>query len=671
MEKLVEHLAGPKIVDLLWHLPTGLIDRRYTPKISVAEPGRIATLAVTIGKHTKPRNRRQPYRVRVFDETGEMDMVFFHAKGDYLEKQLPEGTQKIISGRVEKFRGFLQMTHPDAMASPDDKVELDIVEPVYPLTAGLTARTFNKAMKAALTLAPDFEDWLDPAWRKKQGWGSWKDALLAAHAPQNETDLHPTTPARTRLAYDEILANQLALALVRHHQRKKGGRALAGKPDTRVQALAALPFELTQAQKDALGEIDADMAAGTRMLRLLQGDVGSGKTVVAFLAILNALDNGAQAAFMAPTEILARQHALTIEPLARKLGVSILVLTGRDKGKIREDLARQIAEGQAQIVIGTHALFQEGIKFKNLAFAVIDEQHRFGVHQRLKLSEKGVGVDVLVMTATPIPRTLALTAYGDMDVSRITEKPAGRKPVDTRLISENHVPDLITGLKRKITEGARAYWVCPLVEESEVLDLAAVEDRYAQLKAEFGGRVGLVHGRMKGEEKDAVMAAFTGGDIDILVATTVIEVGVNVPEATVMVIEGAERFGLAQLHQLRGRIGRGKDSSTCLLIYTRGIGKTAKERLTTLRDTEDGFVIAEKDLELRGAGEVLGTRQSGLPEFRLADLKEHAELVDAARDDASLIVAKDPTLSGPRGEALKTLLYLFERDEGIRYLKSG
>ncbi len=668
---LLERLTGPHVVDLLWHLPTGLIDRRFAPKIAAAPSGQVATLTVRVDGHAPPVLPRQPYKVRCTDDTGLLELVFFHARSEHLLRQLPIGQTVVVSGKVERFHDTPQITHPDAISPVEARDQVETVEPVYPLTAGLTPKTLRRAVQAALDATPDLPEWLDPAYQKRQNWPDWRTALRTAHAPEAESALLPTTPARQRLAYDELLANQLALALVRLSQRRQPGRTIAGDGRLRRQVLEALPFRLTACQDRALQDIGRDLADERRMLRLLQGDVGSGKTIVAFMAMLNAIECGHQAVLMAPTELLARQHLQSLTPLAASAGLEVALLTGRDKGKSRDALLGRLAAGEIRLLVGTHALFQEDVTFADLGLAVIDEQHRFGVHQRLQLSDKGRAVDVLVMSATPIPRTLTMTAYGDLDVSRLDEKPPGRHPIDTRTIAIDRLDEVVAALQRRIKDGAQVYWVCPLVDESEVVDLAAATERYAILRDRLGDRVGLVHGRMKGPDKDAAMAGFAEGRLDLLVATTVIEVGVNVPKASVMVVEHAERFGLAQLHQLRGRIGRGDQASTCLLLFEAPLNETAKARLRILRDTEDGFLIAEEDLRLRGAGELLGTRQSGLPGFHLADLAEHGELLAAARDDARLIIDRDPNLLTPRGEAVRALLYLFERDAAVRYLRSG
>ena len=671
MAQLYGSLAGPRVLDLCWHLPSGIVDRRYAPGLGAAEPGRIATLVVRVNVHEPAASRRRPYRIHCSDDSGELELIFFHAKGDYLQRMLPEGEERVVSGKLEIFNGRLQMTHPDQVGKLEELDAMKRVEPVYPLTAGLTQNPVTKTVRAALSTVPALPEWLDPAYQAQESWPDWSSALQSAHSPGDEGDLSPLTPARRRLAYDELLANQLALALVRERQQQLRGRALEGDGQLRQKAIAALPFSLTSSQQQAVSEILADMARPARMLRLLQGDVGSGKTLVAFLAMLNTVEAGAQAALMAPTEILARQHFKTLAPLAETAGVTLGILTGRDKGKPRSEKLQRLVDGETQLLVGTHALFQKDVAFKDLGFAVVDEQHRFGVHQRLGLGAKGRAVDMLVMTATPIPRTLMLTAYGDMESSRLTEKPAGRKPVDTRVVSLERLEEIVQAVGRALAEKTKVYWVCPLVSESEALDLAAAEERYNELQARFGPKVALIHGRMKAAEKDAAMTAFAEGAVDLLVATTVIEVGVDVPAASVMVIEHGERFGLAQLHQLRGRIGRGHRQSTCLLLYQGPLGETARARLQILRESDDGFRIAEEDLRLRGAGELLGTRQAGFPSFRLADLAVHGELLAAARDDAKLIMARDQELTGPRGPALRVLLYLFERDAAVRLLRSG
>jgi len=662
-----------RVVDLLFHLPTGIVDRRHMPEIALAPQGAIVTLKVRIDRHQPgPRNNpRIPCRVFAHDETGEIALTFFHANPAWLERAMPVGATRYVSGRMEWFGGRPSMVHPDFIVGEEEFAAMPLIEPVYPMTAGLPRKVLQKAIAAALQSVPDLGEWIDTAFLAERGWSSFRDAIQAAHRPETESDLGPLAPPRARLAFDELLANQVALAVTREHMRRAAGRAHHGDGRITGPIVAALPFELTGSQKQALADIAADLGSSHRMLRLLQGDVGSGKTVVALLAMATVVEAGGQAALMAPTEVLARQHFETIRPLAEAGALRVALLTGRERGKERSVLLEKVAHGTVDILIGTHALFQAGVSFRDLALAVVDEQHRFGVHQRLALAAKGDATDILVMTATPIPRTLMLTCFGDMDVSALTEKPPGRTPIDTRAIPLERLDDVIDRVGRAIADGKKIYWVCPLVQESEETDLAAATERAAALRERFGEAVALVHGQMKPTERDAAMERFRAGEARILVATTVIEVGVDVPDATIMVIEHAERFGLSQLHQLRGRIGRGRAASTCLLLYKTPLGEVARERLKVVRDTEDGFRIAEEDLGLRGGGEVLGTRQSGMPLFHLVDPGAHADLMEAARDAARLLLIADPELASGRGQAVRTLLYLFSRDAAVRLLRAG
>ncbi len=665
---------GARIGDLLFHLPSGLVDRRYRPRISELPLSGIVTIEAKVGRHrpAPPQNKRLPYRVEVSDDTGTLTLVFFHAFAEHLKRLLPEGETRFISGNIAWYGVEPQIAHPDHVVTAAEFDALPLIEPIYPLTQAVSGKVLAKAIRAALERIPALPEWQDDAFLRLRKWPDFADALRLLHHPETLAALEPDAPARLRLAYDELLANQLALSLVRTHMKRAAGRTLAGTGTARAAITAALPYSLTGSQQRAIAEIVHDMALPERMLRLLQGDVGSGKTVVALLALAAAVESGAQGALMAPTEILARQHLTALAPLCAAAGIRPALLTGREKGRLRDSVLEKLAAGDIDLLIGTHALFQEGVAFRDLGLVVIDEQHRFGVHQRLALQAKaGTVPDLLVMTATPIPRTLALTVYGDMDVSKLTEKPAGRLPVDTRVLPIARMDEVVEGLARAIDRGERVYWVCPLVEESEVVDFAAVEDRFQALAKCFPGKVGLVHGQLKGPAKDEAMAAFKSGAISLLVSTTVIEVGVDVAEASVMVIENAERFGLSQLHQLRGRVGRGPAKSVCLLLYKDPLGETATSRLRIMRETDDGFRIAEEDLRLRGAGEMLGTRQAGLPLFRIADLSAHGELLAAARDDAGLILARDPELTSARGEALRVLLYLFERDEAVRLISAG
>lgn len=663
-----------RVVDLLFHAPVTIVDRRNKPGIALAPQGAIVTIEGRVDRHQPPPpgKANMPYRVFLHDDTGELALTFFRVKGNWLEKTLPIDEMVMVSGKVEWFNGRPSMVHPDFMVKASEAENLPLVEPVYPLTAGLSPKVLHKAIEGALARLPEMQEWIDPTLVERQGFASLADAFRNLHDPRDAIDTEARSPARRRLAYDEFLAGQISLALVRQRLRKVPGRPIRATGEIASRILAALPFALTSSQRGAIADVLKDMAGEDRMLRLLQGDVGAGKTLVALMAMTAAVESGGQAVLMAPTEILARQHHATISKLAAAAGVRVEVLTGRTKGRERDVIVERIASGDAQIVIGTHALFQDAVNYRNLVLAVVDEQHRFGVHQRLRLTAKGISPHMLVMTATPIPRTLVLAAFGDMDVSKLTEKPAGRKPIHTVTVPTERTGEIVSRLRTALTEGKKAYWICPLVEESDVSELMSAEERYSVLAKEFGQQqVGLVHGRMAGAEKDAVMAAFKAGELRLLVATTVVEVGVDVPDATIMVIEHAERFGLAQLHQLRGRVGRGADASTCILLYKGPLSETGHARLSILRDSEDGFLIAEEDLKLRGEGELLGTRQSGTPGFRIASLEAHADLLEIARKDATYLLNKDPDLTSERGESIRTLLYLHRRDEAVRFLAAG
>src|SRR6201991_1653909 len=679
-DKLLRYLLSrdetPRLVDLLLHLPASVIDRRARPKIRDAVQGTMVTLEVTVDRHRPPppRNSRAPYLVYASDETGDVVLTFFRAKPGYVEKLLPVGAKRYVSGTLQFYDGMPQMVHPDRIVDEAAFSQLSGIDPVYPLTEGLALGSLRRAVGQALQKLPALPEWISPDVLRRCKFPPIAEALNRVHQPVELTDILPDGPFWSRLAFDELLAGQLALALIRAQLRRPAGDRNAGDGHLRKKIIDALPYSLTSSQQQAAAAITDDLRQPVRMLRLLQGDVGSGKTVVALLAAAAVTEVGKQAALMAPTEILARQHIKTITPLAERAGLRVAILTGREKGKERRELLARLEAGEIDFLVGTHALIQDDVIFKSLALAVVDEQHRFGVRERLALTNKGDAVDVLVLSATPIPRTLVLTYFGDMDISELRENPAGRQPIDTRAVAMNRLGEVMDGVGRALSSGTLVYWICPLVDESEAEGtehLTNATQRFESLRKRFGHRVGLVHGQMKGVEKDRVMAQFAAHEIGLLVATTVVEVGVDVPAATIMVIENAERFGLAQLHQLRGRIGRGSEASTCLLLYHEPLSEMSEARLRVIRDTTDGFRIAEEDLKLRGEGDVLGTRQSGLPGYRIARPEVHAQLIAQARNEVLRILKDNPKLQGPRGEALRCLLYLYERDEAIPLLSAG
>ena len=673
--KSTKALAGigiEHVIDMALHLPISGIDRRRIDTVQGHPLPGVVTLEINVEQHLPARSRGRPHRVLVSDGQVSLHLIYFHAQAEYLERLLPEGAKRVISGRAEMFDGMVQMPHPDHVLAPKDAEDLPMFEPVHGLTAGVTQKAMRRAISAAIGRVPELGEWIDGPLLDQKNWPGFSEAITQAQFPQSQADVNAEAPARQRLAYDELFAHQLTLALVRAQARGRVGRESKGDGQRRAQIEAELPYTPTAAQHRATEEILADMAAPHRMMRLLQGDVGAGKTLVALMALTAAVEAGGQGALMAPTEVLARQHLKGLQALAAPAGLRIDVLTGRDKGATRAAKLKALAAGDIDILVGTHALFQEDVMFSQLRLAVIDEQHRFGVRQRLALGQKGDRIDTLVMTATPIPRSLALAHYGDMDLSVLDEKPPGRTPVRTVLIPETRRDDVIERLRSALNDGAQAYWVCPLVHDSEITEAASAEARFAQLRAAFGDdRVGLVHGQLAPEDKDAAMAKFAGGETQLLVATTVIEVGVDVPNATIMVIERAETFGLAQLHQLRGRVGRGSEASTCLLIYQPPLSESGQRRLEVLRGTEDGFVIAETDLQMRGTGDLIGTAQSGVPRFRVADLERQASLMATAQSDARKLLADDPALQGDRGKAARMLLWLMRQDEAFRLISVG
>jgi ATP-dependent DNA helicase RecG len=676
-DKLLRYLLGrdetPRLIDLLLHLPSSVIDRRARPKIRDAVPGTVVTLEVTVDRHRPPprQNPRAPYLVYASDDTGDVVLTYFRSQPGYVEKLLPAGSRRYVSGTLQMYDGTPQIVHPDRVVDEAAFAKLSGIDPIYPLTEGLALGALRRRIAQALERLPELPEWISAEVLRRCHFPPIKEALTRVHMPLELTDILPDKPFWSRLAFDELLAGQLALALVRAQLRRPAGNRHAGDGHLRRKIVDALPYALTASQQKAAAAIAQDLRLPVRMLRLLQGDVGSGKTVVALLAAAAVVEVGKQAALMAPTEILARQHVKTIAPLGERAGLRVAILTGREKGKERREILARLEAGEIDFLVGTHALIQDDVTFKALALAVVDEQHRFGVRERLALTEKGEAVDVLVLSATPIPRTLVLTYFGDMDASELREKPLGRQPIDTRAVPDSRLGEVIEAVGRALLAGKRVYWICPLVEESETFNLTDAEARYKSLHQRFGDKVGLVHGKMRGADKDRVMAQFAAGEISLLVATTVVEVGVDVTAATIMVIENAERFGLAQLHQLRGRIGRGSEASTCLLLYREPLGEISKARLKVIRETTDGFRIAEEDLRLRGEGDVLGVRQSGLPGYRIVRSDVHSQLIAQARGEALRIMRENPKLTGAHGEALRCLLYLFERDEAVPLMGAG
>ncbi|PIR39093.1 MAG: ATP-dependent DNA helicase RecG [Alphaproteobacteria bacterium CG11_big_fil_rev_8_21_14_0_20_39_49] len=666
-----KRIIGDKVIDILYHYPKSAVDRRYMPSVRDMKEGDVVTVVIKVDAHIPPArayDKNSPYKVRCYNETGFVTLVFFNAYSNYLKKLLPVGQARVISGKIDKFAGEIQMAHPEYIAPVSDIDKIRIVEPVYPLSSGIGRKTLMKAMNDALKRVSPLPEWISTDYLQHNKWDSWANCIINMHKPIEPEDILPDSKIMCRLAYDELLANQLALAIVRKYVNKTGGVSMRGDGSLRKQLSDSLPFELTAGQFQVIKEINDDQESDSRMMRLLQGDVGSGKTVLALMAALNAVEAGKQVAVMAPTEILALQHMNWITQVTEGINCNVRLLIGKTKGKKREEIINDLKGGKIDIIIGTHALFQDAVGFKDLGLIIIDEQHRFGVAQRMSLAAKGQNVDVLLMTATPIPRTLTMTLYGDMECSRLTDKPKGRKMIDTRIVPAAKIDNIVERLWSVIDRGEKIYWICPLIEESEMTGLANVEERFKALSKIFKGMVGMVHGRMDAQEREKTMTDFKEGDIDILVATTVVEVGVDVPDATVIIIEHAERFGLSQLHQLRGRVGRNDKQSGCVLLY-HDLGEISVKRLKIMRESNDGFYLSEEDLKIRGGGDVLGTKQSGLPEFKVADLYTHMDLLRDANKDAAYIMETDPKLQTERGKSLEMLLYLFGFEKQVSYIE--
>ena len=661
--KLIERLCGKYLLDLILHRPIAYIDRRNSPKIKDLSNNSIVTLILKVDSHTPSFNKRMPYKITCSDETGQLNIVYFNLRGPYLKKMFPLGSKKVVSGKVEEFNGIFQMTHPQHIADESNLDSVKKIECVYPLTAGISSKIIQKSINSSLAIIDDLPEWIPNDYLQKNNWTSWKKSIYEMHNP-NELKEDKEDIYLNRLVFDELLSQQLTVRLIKNKISKLKGNTIKPNGSLLESLKNHLSFELTDDQNQAIKEISKDQSSPNKMLRLIQGDVGSGKTVVALHGMIQCAENSKKSILMAPTEILAEQHYNTIKLFADKLKLSCALITASNKKNHNYE---------SDILIGTHALFQDKVSIDNIGLIVIDEQHRFGVHQRILLNEKaGNECDILLMTATPIPRTLELASYGDMDITKIMQKPKNRKPIITKSINLNKIESLKEALIKKLKQREKIYWVCPLVDESDKIDLQSVNQRVLDIQKYYKDfNVEMVHGQMKQEEKNKIMDNFKNFKTQILVATSVIEVGIDDPDATVIIIENSERFGLSQLHQLRGRVGRGTKQSTCILLFDGTLTDNAKKRINVMKETNDGFKIAEEDLSIRGAGEILGTRQSGLPNFRLTNLNVHKSLMLQAREMAIKIVEKDPELSSDQGKSLRLLLHLFNNQVAIDYLKSG
>ena len=655
-------------IDLFLNLPTGAIDRRFCPKLDQLEVGVISTIFVRPVKYTIPRFRNLPNRVTCKDEYGSIDIIFFNSRESYIKQILPLNEEVVISGKVGFYKNKYQMTNPDYIQSIDREKDITKIMAKYSSVAGISPKTIQKIYKEEIEKLKDIGEWHSQDFLKKMAWPTWYDAIYNLHNPVNVSDVNKESKFYQRLAFDEIFSNFLIFSEIKKRIKKLIKVSKVIDEDNLLRIKKMLPFTLTESQQGALKEILTDISSERKMLRVLQGDVGSGKTAVAMIAAYLTVKSGYQVAFLCPTELLAKQHFLLFKKVLENENLNIQLLTSKIKGSEQVDTRFQLSQNKIDIVVGTHSLFQEKTTFNNLGLIVIDEQHKFGVQQRINLSLKGsVNTDVLLMTATPIPRTLILTNYGDMDISTINEKPFNNTTINTLAKPAEQMDDVMVFLKKRLDENDQVYWVTPLIEESEKLKLTPAVKRYEYLKKKLKVEVGLVHGAMKSEEKNKIMEDFISGKIKVIVSTTVIEVGIDNQNANTMIIENCERFGLSQLHQLRGRVGRGKLDAYCLLLYSKNIGTNGKKRIQILKSSLDGFYISEEDLKLRGFGDIIGYKQSGEKDFIIADPAYHSDLFQLAKEEIENLENKDVKLE----EHFSQLLKIFKKDRVLNIIDTG
>ena len=660
-KKILKKKKIEKISDLLWNLPQGFVDRSNIKQLDKLEIGKITTVKVKVLKYNFPRKRNLPNKVFCEDEKGKIEIIFFNSREGYIRNILPLNTMVVVSGKINYYKNKYQITNPDYTVPINKENFVNKLMPKYSLTEGLTEKVYNKLINQVLENIIEIPEWHNNEVLKKIGNVSWHNAILEIHK-KKENLLN--SKYYKRLAYDEILANLLVLSEVRQRVRKYNKQKKIFDNTLSKKIISNFNFSLTEDQKKAVNEINNDLMSDYKMFRILQGDVGSGKTIVSFIAAANTIKSKWQVALMAPTEILAKQHYILACKIFKSSGIKISFLSGKTDPKEKKIILKNLLDGNINFLIGTHALFQKNTVFKKLGLVIIDEQHKFGVKQRIDLSDKGgKECDILLMSATPIPRTLVLTIYGDMDISILSEKPIGRKEIITLSKPEEKISEIILFIKKQINIGNQVFWVCPLIDESKKLDYSAAVEKYNYLSKIFNKNVGLIHGGLDKNKKNDVLNSFLNKSINILVSTTVIEVGIDFPNANVIIIENSNKFGLSQLHQLRGRVGRGSTQGTCILLYKKNLSENAKKRIKILKNSNDGFFIAEEDMKLRGFGDILGFQQSGMKDFKLADPVHHADLFKIAEQDI-----KNIELNKKNSKKYDFLLKLFDKVNIINQL---